>query len=122
MYWGATGKACLCLATNDTDATNQSYYGESKLIYLPADPARADAACGVELPKEGPVHDVAWSPVGDYFCVVAGNMPAKVSHSNYALLYSAAHAAWSSGNAALQCCASAQVSLVPLCAWALVTS
>jgi translation initiation factor 2A len=78
MYWNSTGTACLCLATADTDATNQSYYGEAKLHYLPAEAARADGACAVELPKEGPVHDVAWSPAGDYFCVVAGFMPAKV--------------------------------------------
>jgi len=32
----------------------------------------------VPLPKDGPVHDVKWSPAGDYFCVVAGFMPAKV--------------------------------------------
>lgn len=24
------------------------------------------------LPKEGPVHDVQWSPAGDYFIAVAG--------------------------------------------------
>ena len=27
--------------------------------------------------KEGPVHDVAWSPTGSHFMVVAGFMPAK---------------------------------------------
>ena len=36
----------------------QSYYGEQKLHFLPADPAKADSACTVALPKEGPVHDV----------------------------------------------------------------
>ena len=78
MLWNSTGTACLFLATSDTDATNQSYYGEAKLHYLPADAARADSVAAVELPKEGPVHDVQWSPAGDYFCVVAGFMPAKV--------------------------------------------
>jgi hypothetical protein len=32
----------------------------------------------VAMPKDGPVHDVQWSPAGDYFVVVAGFMPAKV--------------------------------------------
>jgi translation initiation factor 2A len=29
--WNSTATACLFLATSDTDATNQSYYGESKV-------------------------------------------------------------------------------------------
>jgi translation initiation factor 2A len=66
------------MATCETDATNQSYYGESKLHYLPAEHGKGDAACSVALPKEGPVHDVQWSPAGDFFVVVAGFMPAKV--------------------------------------------
>jgi uncharacterized protein with WD repeat len=36
------------------------------------------AATTVPLPKEGPVHDVQWSPKGDFFLTVAGFMPAKV--------------------------------------------
>lgn len=76
--WSAPSTACLFMATCETDATNQSYYGESKLHYLPAELARADAACSVTMPKEGPVHDVQWSPAGDFFVVVAGFMPAKV--------------------------------------------
>lgn len=30
------------------------------------------------LVKEGPIHDVQWSPKGNFFLVVAGFMPAKV--------------------------------------------
>ncbi|WIA28435.1 hypothetical protein OEZ86_010979 [Tetradesmus obliquus] len=78
MMWNASGTAVLFMATCETDATNQSYYGESKLHYLPAEMSRADEACAVAMPKEGPVHDVQWSPAGDYFVVVAGFMPAKV--------------------------------------------
>ncbi len=29
--------------------------------------------------QEGPIHDVQWNPKGDYFLVVAGFMPAKVT-------------------------------------------
>lgn len=47
VMWSRAGVAALVLAYCDTDATNQSYYGEQKLHYLPADPARADAACTV---------------------------------------------------------------------------
>lgn len=31
MLWNAGATACLFMATSDTDATNQSYYGESKV-------------------------------------------------------------------------------------------
>eukprot|EP00878_Enallax_costatus_P018803 GHUV01019817.1.p1 GENE.GHUV01019817.1~~GHUV01019817.1.p1 ORF type:complete len:612 (+),score=207.58 GHUV01019817.1:53-1888(+) len=78
IMWNATGTACLIMATSETDATNQSYYGESKLHYLPAEASRTDAACSVQMPKDGPVHDVQWSPDGEYFVVIAGFMPAKV--------------------------------------------
>jgi hypothetical protein len=54
------------LATSDVDATNQSYYGEMKLHYLPGSAAKADLAAAVPLPKEGPVHDVQWSPKGGW--------------------------------------------------------
>jgi translation initiation factor 2A len=77
ISWNSTGTVALVTASSDTDATNQSYYGESKLHFLPADPARAGDAAAVPLPKEGPVHDVQWSPQGDFFVVVAGFMPAK---------------------------------------------
>jgi translation initiation factor 2A len=77
IAWNSTGTVALVTASSDTDATNQSYYGESKLHFLPADPARAGDAAAVPLPKEGPVHDVQWSPQGDFFVVVAGFMPAK---------------------------------------------
>ncbi|GAX75533.1 hypothetical protein CEUSTIGMA_g2976.t1 [Chlamydomonas eustigma] len=77
MLWNKTGSAVLVLAFTDFDVTNQSYYGEQKLHYLPSDPAKSDKACTVDL-KEGPVHDVQWSATGDYFAVVAGFIPSKV--------------------------------------------
>ncbi|PNW80053.1 hypothetical protein CHLRE_08g375900v5 [Chlamydomonas reinhardtii] len=82
LMWNSLGTACLVLSYADYDATNQSYYGEQKLHYLPADPAKAEDAVTVPLPKEGPVHDVQWSPAGDYFIAVAGFMPAKVTLFN----------------------------------------
>ncbi|EIE21931.1 eIF2A-domain-containing protein [Coccomyxa subellipsoidea C-169] len=73
LLWNAKGTALLALTSSDTDATNQSYYGEQKLNYLSAD-GKND--CIVQL-KEGPVHDVQWSPSGEHFITVAGFMPAK---------------------------------------------
>ena len=39
--------------------------------------APTPAAASGAAQQEGPIHDVAWSPVGDYFVAVAGFMPAK---------------------------------------------
>ena len=77
VKWNPQGSALLALATADVDATNQSYYGESSLHFLRADGATDGAA--VPLPKEGPVHDVAWSSKGTEFVAVYGFMPARVT-------------------------------------------
>jgi len=74
--WNATGTALLLLASADVDATNQSYYGESSLHFLRVD---ASVEGAVPLPKDGPVHDVAWSPRGTEFVAVYGFMPARVT-------------------------------------------
>lgn len=37
-----------------------------------------DNKCQVPNTPEGPIHDVQWSPNGEFFVVVAGFMPAKV--------------------------------------------
>lgn len=74
LRWSPTGEALLALASTESDASNKSYYGDSKLHYLRSD-GRND--CLVPLPKEGPVHDVAWSPRGDCFVVLAGFMPPR---------------------------------------------
>ena len=34
LLWNATGTAVLAETASDTDATNQSYYGETKLHFL----------------------------------------------------------------------------------------
>ncbi|XP_077218470.1 eukaryotic translation initiation factor eIF2A family protein [Tasmannia lanceolata] len=76
LHWnyGATG--LLVVAQSDVDKTNQSYYGESKLNYLTTDGSHEGH---VPLRKEGPVHDVQWSPSGSEFSVVYGVMPAKAT-------------------------------------------
>eukprot|EP00884_Botryococcus_braunii_P023068 jgi/Botrbrau1/9445/Bobra.0252s0068.2 len=79
LLWNCKGSAVLALTASDTDATNQSYYGEQKLHFLAAD-GRND--CLVPLPKDGPIHDVQWSPQGNLFATVAGFMPAKATLFN----------------------------------------
>lgn len=68
------------------DRSNSSYYGSSGLFYLKIDinkklsPPCVTCSDGmVPLSKQGQVHDVQWSPVGDKFVVIAGNMPAQAT-------------------------------------------
>ncbi len=76
LLWSPTGAAVLAKTSTDVDATGQSYYGESKLCFLSAD---GKVEGSVTLGKDGPIHDVAWSPAGLEFVVVYGFMPAKAT-------------------------------------------
>lgn len=53
---------------------SQSYYGEQKLHYLPADPALVDKVATVDL-KEGPVHDVQVRDTRSFFTQSAFTQP-----------------------------------------------
>lgn len=64
------------LAQTDVDKSNKSYYGETTLYLLSAS---GDFDARVTLDKEGPIHDVSWSPTGREFGVVYGYMPAKTT-------------------------------------------
>ncbi|CAG8489492.1 9005_t:CDS:10 [Scutellospora calospora] len=57
MHWNDLGTNLLVLTQTEVDKTNKSYYGE----------------------KDGPIHDVAWSPNSKEFIVVYGYMPAKAT-------------------------------------------
>jgi hypothetical protein len=46
MLWNATSTACLFMATSDTDATNQSYYGESKVGAGLGERRASECVCG----------------------------------------------------------------------------
>ncbi|CAM6047215.1 unnamed protein product [Sphagnum compactum] len=76
LTWNKGSTGVLVLATSDVDKTNQSYYGESRLHFLTSD-GRHEGA--VPLSKEGPIHDVQWSPTGKDFLVIYGFMPAKAT-------------------------------------------
>ena len=74
--WNALGTSVLVLTQTEVDKTGKSYYGETQL-YLLSTAGAFD--CRVALDKEGPVHDVTWSPSSKEFGVVYGYMPAKTT-------------------------------------------
>ncbi|KAG8462427.1 hypothetical protein KFE25_012247 [Diacronema lutheri] len=83
LKWAPSGVGLLVLAHTDEDKSNRSYYGETSLFYVPA--SKEGTEGNVPRVKEGPVHDVAWSPMADVFCCVHGFMPAVSIIYNAAL-------------------------------------
>ncbi|KAM9481325.1 eukaryotic translation initiation factor 2A [Clarias gariepinus] len=78
MLWNKRASAVLVTASTEVDKTGASYYGEQTLHYLATN---GDSAV-VQLPKNGPIYDVTWSPNSSEFCVVYGFMPAKATVFN----------------------------------------
>lgn len=76
LMWNKLGTACLVNATTDVDQSGKTYYGDSTLYLLTVN---SGADQRIALDKEGPVHDVAWSPTSDEFAVVYGYMPSKTT-------------------------------------------
>ncbi len=76
LKWNSLGTALLVLAQTDVDKSNKSYYGETTLYILSSN-GSVDAR--VTLDKDGPIHDVTWSPNGKEFGVIYGFMPAKTT-------------------------------------------
>ncbi|EKG10466.1 Six-bladed beta-propeller TolB-like protein [Macrophomina phaseolina MS6] len=79
MKWNNLGTSVIVLAQTDVDKTNKSYYGETNMYILSAN-GGFDAR--ITLDKEGPIHDVTWSPNSKEFGVVYGYMPAKTTIFN----------------------------------------
>ncbi|KAK5995735.1 Eukaryotic translation initiation factor 2A [Cladobotryum mycophilum] len=79
LKWNKRGSSILVLAQTDVDRSGKSYYGETTL-YLLSTNGTFDAR--VTLDKEGPIHDVSWSPTSRQFAVVYGYMPAKTTIFN----------------------------------------
>ncbi|RDX47423.1 translation initiation factor eIF-2A [Lentinus brumalis] len=75
IKWNTLGTQVLVLTQTDVDQANKSYYGETGGLYLLS--AAGNFDCRVTLDKDGPVHDLAWSPNSKEFGVVYGFMPAK---------------------------------------------
>ncbi|KAF7561988.1 hypothetical protein G7046_g2167 [Stylonectria norvegica] len=80
MKWNKQGSSILVLAQTDVDRSGKSYYGETTL-YLLSTTGQFDAR--VTLDKEGPIHDVSWSPNSKEFGVIYGYMPAKATIFNH---------------------------------------
>lgn len=76
--WSSDGKSALLLVQSEVDKTGASYYGKTQLHYVDGD---GDTAL-VQLPKEGPIYSVTWSPTVAQFLVVYGYMPAKATLFN----------------------------------------
>ncbi|CEL07746.1 Putative Eukaryotic translation initiation factor subunit eIF2A [Aspergillus calidoustus] len=79
LKWNASGTSLIVLAQTDVDKTGKSYYGETTL-YLLSSTGQFDSR--VHLDKEGPIHDVTWSPTSKEFGVVYGSIPAKATIFN----------------------------------------
>ncbi|KAK2741369.1 hypothetical protein FQN57_005653 [Myotisia sp. PD_48] len=79
MKWNNTGTTLLVLAQTEVDKTGKSYYGETTLYLLSVN-GTFDSR--IDLDKEGPIHDVTWSPTSNEFGVVYGYMPAKTTIFN----------------------------------------
>ncbi|KAJ2802850.1 hypothetical protein H4R20_003121 [Coemansia guatemalensis] len=80
FYWHALGTSLLVLTQTDVDNTGRSYYGESSLYFMAA---AGNFDCRVVLDREGPIHDVSWSPTEKEFVVIYGYMPAKTALFNH---------------------------------------
>ncbi|KAI1109954.1 eukaryotic translation initiation factor eIF2A-domain-containing protein [Nemania sp. NC0429] len=80
LKWNSLGTSLIVLAQTDVDKSNKSYYGETTLYLLSAN-GTLDAR--ITLDKEGPIHDVSWSPNGKEFGVIYGYMPAKTTIFNH---------------------------------------
>ena len=79
LKWNETGTSLIVLAQTDVDKSNKSYYGETNLYILSAS---GGFDSRITLDKEGPIHDVSWSPNGKEFGVIYGYMPAKTTIFN----------------------------------------
>ncbi|AFR98792.1 translation initiation factor 2A [Cryptococcus neoformans C23] len=74
VKWNNAGTMALFLAQSDVDNSGKSYYGETNLYLVGLD-GTFDGL--VELDKEGPIYDFAWSPISREFTVCYGYMPAR---------------------------------------------
>jgi len=79
LKWNELGTSLIVLAQTEVDKTNKNYYGETNMYILNAN---GSFDSRIQLDKEGPIHDVSWSPNSKEFGVVYGYMPAKTTIFN----------------------------------------
>lgn len=97
LKWNKEGTSLIVLAQTEVDKSGKSYYGETTLYLMSGnggfdsrielgrsfaanDRYRPSLTCSVD--KDGPIHDVTWSPNSKEFGVVYGYMPAKTTLFN----------------------------------------
>ncbi|KAK4157683.1 eukaryotic translation initiation factor eIF2A-domain-containing protein [Chaetomidium leptoderma] len=78
--WNGLGTSLIVLAQTEVDKSNKSYYGETTMYLLSAN-GSFDAR--ITLDKDGPIHDIAWSPNSSEFGVIYGYTPAKTTIFNH---------------------------------------
>ncbi|KAL8836755.1 MAG: hypothetical protein Q9170_002784 [Blastenia crenularia] len=95
LKWNKEGTELIVLAQTEVDRSGKSYYGETTLYLLSVNGGfdsriELGISLGVRLyflhriligctDKDGPIHDVTWSPSSKEFGVVYGYMPAKTT-------------------------------------------
>lgn len=79
LKWNAQGSHLIVLAQTEVDRSGKSYYGETTLYLMSANGSVDER---VTLDKEGPIHDVCWSPNSKEFGVVYGFTPPKATIFN----------------------------------------
>ncbi|CAD6579713.1 MAG: hypothetical protein ASARMPREDX12_009344 [Alectoria sarmentosa] len=79
LKWNDEGTNLIVLAQTEVDKSGKSYYGETTLYLLSAN---GGFDSRIDLDKDGPIHDVTWSPNSKEFGVVYGYMPAKTTIFN----------------------------------------
>ncbi|PRP88612.1 putative eukaryotic translation initiation factor 2A [Planoprotostelium fungivorum] len=76
FMWNQQGTGLIVSTHTDVDKTGKSYYGTTALHYFQSD---GKFSSNIELKKEGPIADVAWSPNGRGFAIVYGHMPSQTT-------------------------------------------
>jgi translation initiation factor 2A len=79
MLWNPCGGSLLVHTQSEVDTTGKSYMGATGLYYLPLEGKKVQ---NVTLRKEGPIHDVQWSPLGDEFVCIYGVSPPEAAIFN----------------------------------------
>lgn len=75
LKFSPDGQSLLIRTHVDVDTGGKSYDGASGLFYMNA---KGESSM-VRLPKEGPIHDVQWSPVSTEFCALFGFSPPRAA-------------------------------------------
>merc|ERR1740124_1934074 len=78
LMWSPKADALLIHTHTEVDRTGKSYYGETGLFFMTLE----GKVSNVTLNKEGPIHDVQWSPQGGEFAVVFGFSPSRTALFN----------------------------------------